>query len=53
MVRYANTNAAGSEMALRLDSVRKVHGSAGNSVTALDGVSVTPPPVWPSRPNRR
>jgi putative ABC transport system ATP-binding protein len=40
MKRQAKANPAGGAEALRLVSVRKVHGSAGNSVMALDGVSL-------------
>jgi putative ABC transport system ATP-binding protein len=38
-----NANAVRADEALRLVSVRKVYGSTENSVTALDGVSVTLP----------
>ncbi|MBC6460569.1 ABC transporter ATP-binding protein [Actinomadura sp. HBU206391] len=40
MARHANAHPAGGE-ALRLVSVGKVYGSAGNTVTALDDVSLT------------
>jgi putative ABC transport system ATP-binding protein len=44
MAKHANANPAGGDEALRLISVRKVYGSADNSVTALDGVSLALPP---------
>ncbi|MFH8369258.1 ABC transporter ATP-binding protein [Streptomyces sp. NPDC018031] len=41
--RTGRTGPAGSAEALRLVKVTKVHGSAENAVTALDGVSLTLP----------
>jgi hypothetical protein len=40
MARHGNANTARTGEALRLVSVRKVYESAGDPVTALDGVSL-------------